>query len=97
MKHIVAGAAVAALVALAFSGSAEARMQRHHGSHHGIHYSWHHGNGRCCGPYSWGPMHAKSDFVANQMNRREIGLIAYNGALGMDKVMLNPQPLPPRQ
>jgi hypothetical protein len=31
------------------------------------------------------------------MNRREVGLIAYNGALGMDQIMLNPQPLPPRQ
>src|ERR1041384_7362084 len=97
MKHIVAGAAVAAAGAVAFSGSAEARIQRHHGSHHGIHYSWHHGNGWCCGPYSWGPMQAKNDFFANQNNRREISLIAHNGATGMDKVMLNPRPLPPRQ
>ena len=95
MKHIFAGAALAVLVAVAFSGPAEARMHRHHGWHHGIHYSWHYG--WCCGPYSWGPAYGPSDFVANQMNRREVGLIAYNGALGMDQIMLNPQPLPPRQ
>ena len=95
MKHVLAGAAVAALVVVTLSGSAEARMHRHHGWHHGIHYSWSYG--WCCGPYTWGPAHAASDFVANQMNRREVGLIGYNGALGMDQIMLNPQPLPPRQ
>ena len=87
---------MAALVAVAFAGAAEAKAKAGHGMHrhHGIHYSWY--SGWCCGPYSWGPAHARSDFVANQMNRHELGLIAYNGALGMDQVMLNPQPLPPR-
>ena len=91
MKHLFAGAAVAALIAVAFAGAAEAKKAGHRMHRHaGIYYSW------CCGPYSWGPAHAKSDFVANAMNRREVGLIAYNGALGMDQVMRNPQPLPPK-
>lgn len=82
MKHLFAGAAVAVLVAIAFPGSAEAKRD-----HLRYYYGW----------WGWGPpVHAANDFVANQMNRRELGLIAYNGALGMDEVMLNPQPLPPK-
>lgn len=95
MKHLLTGAAFAALVAVAFAGAADAKAMAkakagHRMHHHaGIYYSWY-------GPYAWGPAHAKSDFVANAMNRREVGLIAYNGALGMDQIMLNPQPLPPK-
>jgi hypothetical protein len=97
MKHLLTGAAVAALVAIAISGPAEARMQRqqpgHHAMHRGMHYTWHRGG--CCGPWGWG-VHAPSDFVANGMNRQVMGQIGLRGALGLDQVALNPQPLPPR-
>jgi hypothetical protein len=83
MKHLLTGLAFAALVATAFSGTAEAK--RHHIRYY---YGW----------WGWGPpVYGPTDFVANQMNRRELGLIAYNGALGMDQIMLNPQPLPPKR
>jgi hypothetical protein len=78
MKHVLTGVAVAALIAFAMPGSAQARMH-----HQGCwHYSWHGGYG----PYAWGPAHAANDFVANRLNRQQLG-----GA-----VELNPQPLPPR-
>ena len=65
---------MAMLVATAFSGSAEAR--RHH-----IWYSW--------GGWGWGPpVHAANDFVANKMNRQVLGIIGYNGALGLDQATL---------
>jgi hypothetical protein len=81
MKHLVAGAALAGMIVMAMSGSAEARTR----------YS-----GWWYGPY-WGPPpHAANDFVANRLNRAVIGQIGLTGAVGLDRVALNPQPLPPR-
>jgi hypothetical protein len=80
MRHLLAGAALAALTAIAMTGSAEARM-RYSGGY---------------GP-SWGPVHAPDDFVADQLNRAVIAQLAQTGPAGLDKVALNPQPLPPRQ
>ena len=88
MKHLLTGVALAALVALAMPGSAQARVQRHH--HHGwMYYSWY-------GPYAGGPAHAQSDFMAGPLNRAVMGQIGLKGAEGLDRVALNPQPLPPR-
>jgi hypothetical protein len=82
MKLLLSGVALAALVALVAPGSAQAhrayRMHHHHGWC--CHYGWY-------GPWGWGPVHSPTDFVANQLNRAQLG-----GA-----VELNPQPLPPRR
>lgn len=86
MKHLLTGAALAALVAIAMPGSAQARMHADH--------AWHHAWGY--GPWIWGEVHAPNDFVANRMNRAVLGQIALTGAVGLDRVALNPQPLPPR-
>ena len=70
MKHLLTGVALAALVALAMPGAAQAhRMHHHHG--------W------CCyGWWGWGPVvHAPNDFVANRLNREEMGRIGYRGAI----------------
>ena len=88
MKRLLTGVALAALVAIAMPGLAEAKAKAAHRMHHGwLSYSWY-------GPYAWGPAHAKSDFVANGLNRAVLSQITYNGALGLDRVALNP--LPPR-
>jgi len=62
MKHVLTGVAVAALIAFAIPGTAQARMPHHHSY-------WHHGCYGGYGPYSWGPAHAANDFVANRLNR----------------------------
>jgi hypothetical protein len=67
MKQLLTGVALAALVAIAMPGSAQARAHHHHGW-------WY-------GPWIWGSVHAKSDFVANQLNREEMGRIGYKGAV----------------
>lgn len=77
MRYLFNGLALAALIALALPGSAEA--YRGHG-------------------YSWGPpRHSANDFVAGQLNRAVLAQIGLRGALGLDQVALNPQPLPPRE
>lgn len=84
MKHVLAGIGLAALIASAAADSAQAQSARQ------MRYGWY-------GPY-WGPpVHAANDFVANQLNRAVLGQIGLTGAVGLDKVALNPQPLPPRQ
>ena len=87
MKHLLAGAALAALVATTISGPADAH---HRARYHGW---W------GCGWYGWcgRTPHAANDFVANELNRAVLGQIGLTGAVGLDKVALNPQPLPPRQ
>jgi hypothetical protein len=84
MKHVLTGVAVAALAAFAMSGPAQARMHHHHGHWH---YGWY-------GPWGWG-VHAPNDFVANRLNRAVLGQVGLTGASGLDRVALNPQPLPP--
>ena len=86
MKHVLAGIGLAALIASAAAGSAQAQSARQMRD-----------SGWWYGPY-WGPpVHAANDFVANQLNRAVLGQIGLTGAVGLDKVALNPQPLPPRQ
>ena len=47
--------------------------------------------------YFWGPqVHAQSDFMAAQLNRAVLVQIGLAGAVGLDRVALNPQPLPPK-
>jgi hypothetical protein len=84
MKHVLAGIGLATLIASAAAGLAQAQSARQMRD-----YGWY-------GPY-WGPpVHAANDFVANQLNRAVLGQIGLTGAVGLDKVALNPQPLPPK-
>lgn len=71
MKHLFTGVALAALVVIAMPGAAQARMHHHHGWWY---QSWY-------GPYAWGPVHAKSDFMAARLNREEMGRIGFKGAV----------------
>ena len=87
MKHLLAGillAAAIASVAVVPVQAQSARQVRAYGSW--CYYGW-------CGPVP----HAANDFVANQLNRAVLGQIGQAGAGVLDKVALNPQPLPPRQ
>ena len=79
MKHLFSGAALAALLAIAMPGSAQARMHGHHGWHHAWHHGW--GYQSWYGPYAWGPVHARSDFMAARLNREEMGRIGFKGAV----------------
>jgi hypothetical protein len=88
MKHLLSGVALAALLAITLPGAAQAGHYRHHHHHGGIYYSWY-------GPYAWGPAHAASDFMAGPLNRAVMGEIGLRGEVGLDRVALNPQPLPP--
>jgi len=89
MKYLISGALLAAVVATASFSSAQAHMYRHHHGwrHHGW-YNWY-------GPYAWQSPHVPNDFVANRLNRAVLGEIGLRGSLGLDRVALNPQPLPP--
>ena len=88
MNNLIRCVSLAAVVAVASLGSAQAGMHRHHGwRHHGWH-GWY-------GPYAWQSAHAPNDFVANRLNRAVLGQIGLQGAIGLDRVALNPQPLPP--
>ena len=84
MKHVLAGVGLAALIASAAADSAQAQSARQ------VRYSGGYGP-------SWRPVHAPDDFVADQLNRAVIAQLAQTGPAGLDKVALNPQPLPPRQ
>lgn len=68
MKHLLAGVALVALIATALPGSAQAH--RWHRHYHG----WY-------GPWIWSGVHAPNDFVANRLNRQEMGQIGYRGAV----------------